>query len=234
MSDEITPSPDELANRELFHERADRPRAALTRTDRELMLGVKEYDSAQGLRNAEYRLREHIRHTLHDLFLISNVTPQSELEQLLERDADVNELGYYTIPFHADAAFTLASRLSYIGAIKDYADDRTFEEWVESSLSGAIRTTFEEQGKFITGLDVDISVDVQDSASDKIIDEFVFGTPEQMDVISYLKEGDAQRLRERLRELDETISFAGDENPEEIGPDSDLFDMFISEDSKGE
>lgn len=227
MTDDSTETEDRktaLKQSSGFYQRPNRKRAMLTQTDRELLLGLKEYDSEQGLRNARHRLREHVRHSLHDIFLLMTQLEQSELERIVERQRELDEQENLAQISFPGGVFNLGTRLAYIIATED--ERQSFEETVEGLVSSAVRGTMERayDDGVLTEVTVDVSVETEENA-EKIVDSLLSGTPQRSSVLSYLSNHDPELLQRRLREEDEEINIRGANNGS-IGPDHDIFGIF--------
>ena len=218
----------EKGNRPLpLHRQVDRGRAMLTRTDRELLLNLKEYDSEQARRNARHRLREHIRESLPDIFLIGTHLEPDELKQLVDRQRKLDEEENYAPISLTSGVFKFGCQLADAVAADDQR--QTFEEKVEGDLATVLPSVVERANDdiVVTDVNVDISIETKED-TDALIDELISGNPRMTTVMSYLQRHDADLLRERLREQDTVIDLAG---KEKIGPDHELFELITGEQS---
>lgn len=199
--------------------KTDRPRGILTSTDRELLLGQKEYESDQALRNARYRIREHIRHSLLDMFLIYNHIDYDELAQVARRQDKLNsnnDIGGAALGL---ALITVGLQIA-TERKEQYNDD--FEELAENEVESAIRYFQNHTDKKITKtVDVDISIESEKN-TDELIEHLLFEDPDVGTVIEYLERGDLELLANKLREHDEEIT---PNNHSPIGPDDRIVNI---------
>lgn len=207
-----------------IYEKTDRGRAMLTKTDRELLLGEKEYDSDQGLRNARHRIREHVRKSIPDIHLIAERLEIHELEQLVERQWELDKEGDYRGFQLSPGVLLLAVQLMYIEA--NETETRSFIEHVESQVGWAVRSIVERANNnlLVTETDVNISMTKQED-EDEIVDDLIRGNPTMSAVSTYLLNFGTDHIQKILRERDTVIETS--EGPV-IGPDHDLFDGFDS------
>jgi hypothetical protein len=188
----------------------DRSRGILTQGDRELLTGNHDYDSEQKLRNARYRLREHVRHSLLDVYFLVRHLNNDELKKMMKRQVDQGgTLGF-------DGMLTqLGIRLADIKINSyDYITDSTEETAHPRNLSDAIannvkssiiREEKRSERPAITKINVDISIEREEFDNERILRELVHGTPTHAEFTSYLSNGDLERLRAKLKEHDEVI-----------------------------
>lgn len=206
-----------------LYRQTDRDRAILTRTDRELLLNEKEYDSEQALRNARHRLREHIRNSLHDIFLIASYLDQDELKQLVDRQRELDDGGEHSRISYTAGVFKFACQLANVDVMNDQR--QTFEERIEADLLTAIPAVVERTTDDIVVTDVEVNISIEtEEDTDVLIDELVSGNPRMRMVMSYLERNSAERLRKELREQDEVIDLVGSEV---IDPEHDIFELFV-------
>jgi hypothetical protein len=207
-------------------ENTTRPRGILTQTDRQVLAGMKRYDSKQGMRNARHRIREHIRQSLNDVYVVNRTLDASELKQIEERQRELDVEQERRQVVFAPAATELGVRLSYALALDD--PDNSVVDEVERNVTEAL---FRVVGDFnddivVTDVNVDIDLERESAESDELLNEIVFGKPSPHKVTQYMANGNADRLRRRLLELDAEIEVEGGNS---IGPDDKLFSMFGSE-----
>jgi len=205
----------------------DRPRGIFTPTDREVLVGDKEYESEQGLRNARYRLREHVRESLLDIFLMSSYFEQDELVQVLQRQSKLDDEAGRPRLLISAALVRLGFRIEYEDS---KSGGRDFTERVEDRVQGAFATVYEQlTDDIVREIDVDITLETQSSDSDELLEHLVFGEPSMATVLSYLRNGDVQLLRDKLLEHGEEIDHTNEARSDPIGPDSDLLEIHILE-----
>lgn len=201
--------------------RTDRERAMLTKTDRELLLGEKEYDSDQALRNARHRLREHIRNSLLDAYTVSTLIEADELRQIVERQNKLGEEDGGNRVQISSGVLKLAIQLMYVEANQEY--DRSFIEHVESEVARTVSSVLErESNSIVTEIDVDISVTERGDA-DEIINDIVHGNPTMSAITKYLLNFGSNHIQKTLREEDTVIETA---EGIVIGPHHEIFDSF--------
>lgn len=198
----------------------DRKRAALTRTDREYLLGRKNYESDQADRNARYRIREHLRHSFIDLGIVA-LDDDGLLEDTALKQAEIASDNDDT-PVHmpTETMPILTCRLLHTRAREQ---GKSFESVLEPLIERGIETAmyFGEQDTVITNVDVDISIETKDIDDYNMLMEIIFGEPSYSTLASYVGAEDEahEKLRTKLRELDQTIDVAEGDS---IGPDSVL------------
>lgn len=148
----------------------------LTRTDRELLLHRKEYDSEQSRRNARHRLREHIRNSLHDIFLIASHLERDELKQLVDRQRKLDEEGDHGQISLTTGVFKFGCQLADVVAVDNQR--HTFEEKVEADLATVLPSVVERANDdlAVTDVNVDISIETEED-TDALIDELISGNP---------------------------------------------------------
>jgi hypothetical protein len=203
----------------------DRPRAMLTKTDRELLVGQKDYDSAQPLRNARHRVREHIRQSLNDVYLINSQLESSELKQIVERQTQLDIDKDRTHIWLPSGLVQLGVRMEYAASENPEMSD---EELIEGLLKESLRTVLKQiyDDVIITGVDLSVNIKKQDPESEQFVNNLISGKPAVEEVVGYLSSGDAEYLRRRLRELDAEIEMS---NGQSIGPDDRFFEVFAPE-----
>jgi hypothetical protein len=200
---------------------ADRERAMLTRTDRELLLGEKEYDSDQPLRNARHRVRKHIRNSLLDAFTVNTLIETDELEQIVERHYELGEKDGYPATTLSAGVLGLAMRLMYIEATQDF--DISFTEYIESKVATEVRSVIEQEtDTAVTEIDVDIDVTEREDL-DEAVREIIHGNTSMTIVLDHLATAGPEKLQNALRENDTVIETSGGIV---IGPDHEIFDGF--------
>lgn len=203
----------------------DRQRAMLTRTDRELLIGRKNYDSEQVLRNAKYRIREHIRNSIDDVMLINNTLSLSEFRQIEHRQKKLYREGEVQSPSFADPAVELGLRFAYVQATE--IGEYTFEELVEELTKYSVRsilTTLEDS--LIENVDVNVSVQ-KTGLQDELLTELVSGTTSMNRLILYLSnpDSDTEKLRNKLQEHSTSIET---KDAGAISPEGELFEQLVS------
>jgi len=210
----------------------DRSRGIFTPTDREVILGNKEYESEQGLRNARYRLREHVRESLIDIFLMASYFDQDELAQVLQRQDKLDDEAEHPRLSFSSTLLRIGFRVLYE---RSKSSDRGFLERVESDVQGALSKVYEElTDNIVTKVDVDITLETQSTDSDELIEHLVFGEPSMQTVLSYFHHGDVQLLRDKLREHGEEIDHTDQARSGPIGPDNDLFEFYTPQQQDSE
>lgn len=205
----------------------NRDRAMLTRTDRQLLLGEKEYDSEQALRNARHRVREHIRDSLNDAQLVASRIDQSEFKQIENRQAKLDNDRGYVPANHQGGVMELALRL--IHADPPEGTEASFERSIETVLARRTKTVIERlENVAVANIDVDISLERRSLEDDQFINDLIFGNPEAETVWSYLMAGGGEQLFQKLQELDAEITT---KEGVTIGPDHSVFNMYTEDDS---
>lgn len=185
--------------------KSDRERGILTRTDRDVLLGEKEYETEQGLRNARHRIREHIRHSLYDTFLITTSIDQDEIDKVLDRKQELDQDADVAPISPTSGLFNLACRFAYSAS---RSSPRSFIDRVESDVSGGVTHAIErsEDNTVVTKVEVDISVQTEESTNtDEIVDTLTSGKVNPSAVFSSLEKGDAEAIRKKLQDRDEVI-----------------------------
>jgi len=216
MSDNSQSSPRQA------YRKIDRSRGILTPTDRELLLGQKEYESDQALRNARYRIREHIRHSLLDMFLIYNDIDYDELAQVVQRQDKLNSNDETRAPGGSAHGLALITVGLQIANERHRTYRNNFEELAEHKVESAIRQFQRHTGsEIIKTVDVDISIESEKN-TDELIEHLLFEDPDVGTVIEYLERGDLELLANKLREHDEEIT---PKNHSPIGPDDRIVNI---------
>jgi|APHM01.1.fsa_nt_gi hypothetical protein len=205
------------------HLKTDRPRGIFTSTDRELILGKKEYESDQSLRNARYRIREHIRHGLLDTCLIHNHLDRDELAKTIQRQDEINR-----DDDNLNSGFDVGEVLTRLGIETKYeiwgSEPHDFEVIIENMIEDTLYDFYADMSdKFMTRADVDITLEFSEN-TDEIIQLLMFGEPPLDAVIEYLETGDILLLQRKLREHGEQIT---PENTSPIDPDDKIFDIHL-------
>lgn len=199
----------------------DRERAMLTKTDRELLLGEKEYKSDQALRNARHRVREHVRNSLLDAFTVSTLIETDELEQIAERHFELGEEDDYTATTLSSGVLSLAIRLMYIEATQEF--DTSFTEYVESRVATEVRSVIEHETETaVTEIDVDIDITKREDI-DEAVRDIVHGNTSMTIVLDHIATFGPEKLQNTLRENDTVLETSGGTV---IGPDHEIFDGF--------
>ncbi len=214
-----------------FSEVADRKRGMLTRTDRELILGKKEYSSKQSRRNARHRVREHIRHALHDVSLVANQIDGGELEQLIQRKRQIlQEDEQRTAEFCYEGLVQLAGRLIPIETEEiESVESETridFTHRIEKCTKWMIRAGAEQSlddGRVATDITVDVSIEIEDK--NKTMQELTSGENDIQTFTTHIRNIGGKELQEYLREMNETVNVRGFEH---VGPDHTLIKSFIT------
>ncbi|MDB9250861.1 hypothetical protein PN419_17985 [Halorubrum ezzemoulense] len=197
----------------------DRERAMLTKTDRELLLGEKEYKSDQALRNARHRVREHIRNSLLDAFTVSTLIKTDELEQIVERHFELSEQDGYPATTLSSGVLGLAMRLMYIEATQEF--DTSFTGYVESKVATEFRSVIQQEtDTAVSEIDVDIDVTEREDI-DEAVRDIVHGNTSMTIVLDHLANAGPEKLQNALRENDTVIETSGGIV---IGPDHEIFD----------
>jgi hypothetical protein len=211
-----------------FFEETDRPRGIFTQTDRQLLFGELEYDSDQALRNARHRVREHIRHSLNDIFLINRNLDDSELKQVIDRQKEIDVENELTQIAYDPALIELGIRIARIQYEEN--DRYTFEDVIEEMV---VRRTLNvassmSDDMFIKNVEVEVNIEQEDVTGKKVIYDLIHGKPSVGELMDFLSKGDPERLRDRLRELDTELETA---DSQKISPEDTIFDLYSSDDS---
>jgi hypothetical protein len=194
----------------------ERPRGALTKTDRELLLGTKEYEKGQQRRNAWYRLRQHIRESQLDIHLIATHCPQDQLLKIQQQlENEHGELAMRT----SGNLFHLGFRMLYNTVESDIYDDEFWESldtgddesvleyWLSNELRSAMIRGLRniDQDVSVNKIEIDVSIEKSKFDEEELLEELVFGRPTLETVNSYTSRGDVEKLQQKLREHDEVI-----------------------------
>lgn len=174
-------------NPELFN--LDRPRGILSKTDREYLVGDREYEHEQSELNRKQEIRKRIKNGLQDFELL-NIYHSVDQRERVFQDLDENELDHY-----------VTSLISYL-----YKSSRGDVEWLEENINTGVFigiTTYEEGALLgdIKSVSVDINIEYEPDV-DQIYEKFTKSdevplTPEEIGLLvrhGKLSEDDIEEL----------------------------------------
>lgn len=218
----------------------DRERGALTRGDRELLLGIGEYDTEQQRRNARYRLRKHLVNTFIDLSLVAAHIDDSELLQVknkLQEDTEIGGIEMLPAGRIESSLFQIGLRSVFLeesmeelfSRIEDpHTDTPVEDEYISTEISSAIIRANRLSGSDpLRDCSVDVTIDRTEFDEEEFIEKLVHGSPTQSEFSAYISNGDISRLQEELRENDEVVDI--ESQVYTIGPDSETLARYSSE-----
>lgn len=218
---------------------ADRPRGILTKGDRELLLKEKDYDNKQQVRDARYRLRNHMKAALLDAHLLSSYYSLDECAAVL-RSVD-RELGNEVM----FASMTLARSLhqtaiNFLWAGLEHGgfDEQGRPNWeteqglahmVQRSIHRAVQRS-DADGQ-VLDIDVDVDIDIritrEEPGASNIVKRVFRGGGDFTELLQYLEdeevsEDDVAAIRAQFEELGLAITL--DQYLEMVDADLDLPD----------
>lgn len=208
----------------------DRPRAALTRTDREYLLGEKNYDSDQAERNAQYRIRQHLKHSMTDFGIVA-LADDNLLEDAMRKQAEnPPEFPIDMIPREANHPVSTFSRLTSRLMQARAADEGIpFEARLEDLMELGIESSIHDDDEdIVTDVSVDISIETEIPAESSVeIEDIIYGETTRTEFDLYIRKVDNpyRNLRERLQKERQTIDFAEDADRDSIGPDDPILEL---------
>jgi hypothetical protein len=142
LSEEIMADRGRYLNPELFT--LDRPRGILSKTDREYLVGKREYEHKQSELNRKQEIRKRVKNGLKDFELLDNYHSIDQREQVLD-NTDESKLDHYVI-----------SLISYL-CKSSGCDIEWLEENIQAGMYKGI-TTF--SGGSLRGDIESVSVDI--------------------------------------------------------------------------
>jgi len=195
----------------------DRPRGILTRQQREHLLGLLDEDldeDADAIRQRNYRIRRHIRHSLIDFVVLSQVTDPAITQVFDDFDRDTgSESPHDQDSELAEGIDALFEFLYYHLGTAD-ASESAFHWFLDQGVRDALGRLNAEEGasvypKYVytvTGLEH--KVPLEKVKEDYEAGEFVFHEEiDQLylaDVLSYSEMKDAhEELRDRVAKMDD-------------------------------
>lgn len=149
--EQISEAPDALVD-------PDRDRGGLSRSDREFLLGEREYESEGTAKNTERRIAQRLRDSLLDFYLAVRLLEPDERRRVF-RDgvSDDDQEGV-----NSDLVQGLASTFQFIYLGLRDVPVEDFEEMVERAVTdGELQYLWEEgrQSSFTVDVDLDIDID---------------------------------------------------------------------------
>lgn len=183
----IHADPGILLHPELFN--LDRPRGILSKTDREYLVGNREYEHEPSELNRKQEIRKRIQNGLQDFELLDNYHSVHQREEVFD-DLDETDLDHYVM-----------SLISYL-----YKGSGGDVEWLEENINAGVfkGITSREEGVLlgnVKSVSVDINIEYEPDV-DKVYEKFTKSdegplTPEEIGLLvrhGKLSEDDIEEL----------------------------------------
>ncbi|QLK25756.1 hypothetical protein HYG81_17005 [Natrinema zhouii] len=229
-----------MTEEEYFIDRADRKRGILTKSDREYLMGKKDFDNGQQLRDTRYRIRERFKAAYLDLVLMFATWPTSEYISILESGQDEDEPHIGNATGVPSPFFHMGLKFHYIGNRKDWFGDGwranlsledeladrlvTNIAHVERQLLENEKISHGKRGEIPTDISVDIDIERDQFDNESMLRKLVHGDPTHEELFFFLRNGNVDELRRRLRKYDAEIVYENSAGEEvNVGPDDELF-----------
>ena len=176
---------------------SDRPRGVLSKTDREFLLGQKDYAHNQSRANRKQTIRQRVEHSLYDFTLLWLVLPPRERERVISEMPDTD----------VDASMEALITFVYLSLDQDVAK---LESRIEKGvLAGASYDPESKEDGQVTNVDVSIDIDHHPRVNElktKLHEQADGLTPEEIGIlvrVGGLDPEDLEVLEEnRIRSLD--------------------------------
>ena len=186
---------------------SDRPRGVLSKTDREFLLGQKDYAHNQSRANRKQTIRERIEHSLYDFTLLWLVLPPRERERVITEMDDTD----------ANASMEALITFVYLSLDQDVAE---LESRIERGvLAGASYDPDSKEDGQVTNVDVSIDIDHQprvDELKTKLQEQADGLTPEEIGILARVGELEPEDLEALEESRTESVySGGGGEGVEE-------------------
>jgi hypothetical protein len=217
---------DDIPTDDLYHQvlDVDRPRGLLTKGDRKLILQVADYDNEQQVRDARYRLRNHLKAALLDAQLLTSSTYSIDEYAAVLRSAD-RDLGSEQMIVSMILAKSLQQvAMNFLWAGVEHGG---FDELGETDLEAeqelahivqqsirkaAQRSDTDEQVIDIAvDVDIDITVTREEPDASNIVRRVFRGGGDYEELLQYLANAELSRadvaaIRAQFDELDLAIT----------------------------
>lgn len=178
----------------------DRKRGLLTKGDRELLLEQTDYDNEQQVRDARYRMRQHLKAALLDAHIVSSRCSMEECAAVL-RSVD-RELGNKVLiasMMLASSLQKMAMKFLWAGFEHGGFNEMTNRDWdteaeltaiIRRSIRSAARRAENEEQDQVINIDVDVSITRGEPDKSNIVKRAFRGGGGHQELEEYLEQED--------------------------------------------
>lgn len=209
---------------------ADRKRGILTKADRELILGEREFETEQQERDARYRMRQRLKAAILDINLLTKWAVYDEYRAVFDslqteyadRQGHTAQLMQGPMSLAVQIAYALFERED---SPQGFSDNIPISRHFESELHSAILHSEKRLSRdpMVTEVSVNVEINREPFAEQEVFFELVYGEPTQEQFFYYLQHGDLEELQQALEDNDTEIVYEyGDGEYARIGPDDPI------------
>lgn len=217
---------DDIPLDDLYHQvlDVDRPRGLLTKGDRKLVLQATDYDNEQQIRDARYRLRNHLKAALLDAqLLISSTYSIDEYAAVLQSiDRDWGSESMIASRILANSLHQVAMNFLWAGVEQGGFDELGETDWeAENELAHTVQQSIRKAAQRsdvdekVVDIDVDVDIDItvtrEEPDASNIVKRVFRGSGNYTELLQYLQDeevspADVAAIRAQFDELDLAIT----------------------------